>query len=113
VLALFAGGCIIGLLGFSRILSWLLARYHEMTVALLTGFMLGALNKVWPWKQTITWRMNSHGHQVPLIQDNVLPSHFLVATGQDPQTIMCVSLMVSAIVLVLGLEWVAYRSRGA
>ena len=83
-----------------------------MTVALLTGFMLGALNKVWPWKQTITWRMNSHGSQVPLTQDNVLPSHFLAATGQDPQTIMCVFLMVSAVVLVLGLEWVARRPGG-
>ena len=113
VLVLFAGGCVIGILGFSRVLSWLLARYHEMTVALLTGFMLGALNKVWPWKQTLTWRINSHGHQVPLTQDNILPSHFFEVTGQDPHTIICISLMVFAIVFVLGLEWVACRSRRA
>lgn len=76
VLALFAAGCGIGLLSFSHVLSWMLKKYHDITIALLTGFMLGSLNKVWPWKITETWRTNSHGEQVPLIQSNVLPQNY-------------------------------------
>ena len=52
-LIIFFGGCGCGLLGFSHILSWFLARYRDITIAVLSGFMVGALNKVWPWKQTM------------------------------------------------------------
>ena len=53
ILAVFTGGAIIGLLSFSHFLSWLLRRYHDITISLLAGFMFGALNKVWPWKKTV------------------------------------------------------------
>ena len=51
-IALFAGGAIIGLLSFSRVLKWLFKNYHNCTLAVLTGFIFGSLNKVWPWKIT-------------------------------------------------------------
>ncbi|MCG8317289.1 MAG: DUF368 domain-containing protein, partial [Pseudomonadales bacterium] len=60
-LGIFGAGCILGLLSFSRILNWLLKHYHEMTMGLLAGFMIGSLNKVWPWKETLSFRTNSHG----------------------------------------------------
>jgi len=50
LLSIFAGGCLVGMLGFSRVLSWLFKSYKEMSFALLTGFLIGALNKVWPWR---------------------------------------------------------------
>jgi putative membrane protein len=53
ILAVFGCGCLCGLLGFSKILSYLLSRYHNATMALLTGLMLGSLRKIWPWKETI------------------------------------------------------------
>ena len=53
-IALFAGGAIIGLLSFSRLLKWLFKNYENTTLALLTGFIIGSLNKIWPWKQTLS-----------------------------------------------------------
>jgi len=50
-LGLVAGGAVVGLAGFARILGWLFRRYHDATIAVLTGLMLGSLRKVWPWKQ--------------------------------------------------------------
>lgn len=50
ILLVFGLGCLVGLTGFSRVLSWLLAKYKYMTFAVLTGFMLGSLNKIWPWR---------------------------------------------------------------
>lgn len=111
VLVIFAAGCVTGLLLFSRFLSWLLSRYHEVTMALLTGFMLGSLNKVWPWKQTLTWRENSQGEQVPLMQSNVTPFQYAELTGLEHQMLPSVGLAVLAIVLVLGIELLANRKR--
>lgn len=103
-LGIFAAGCACGLLLFTRLLSWLLHHYHNLTMAVLTGFMLGSLNKVWPWKQTLSTRVNSHGEVVPVEQLNVLPQHYLELTGQEPKLMFSILLMVFAITLVLVLE---------
>ncbi len=106
-MGIFAAGCLVGLLSFSRLLNWLLKHYHEMTMAVLTGVMLGSLNKVWPWKHTLSFRTNSHGEQVPLLQENVTPAQFSELMGQDPQVMAGVGLMLVAILLVVSLEWVS------
>lgn len=49
-IAVFGLGCIIGLLSFSRLLKWLLNNRRAQTLSMLTGFLLGSLNKIWPWK---------------------------------------------------------------
>ncbi|MDR0749187.1 MAG: DUF368 domain-containing protein [Tannerellaceae bacterium] len=50
IIFVFICGAAIGIASFSRLLSWLLRRFHDITIAVLAGFMLGSLNKVWPWK---------------------------------------------------------------
>ncbi len=109
VMMTFAAGCLVGLLSFARLLSWLLKRWRDLTLAFLTGLMLGSLNKVWPWKETLTWRTNSSGDNVPVLQQNLLPGAYGDLTGQDPQLLLAVLLAVGGIVLVLGLEWFAGR----
>ncbi len=89
VLTVFVAGCGIGLLSFSRLLSYLLDKYTSLTLALLTGFLLGALYKVWPWKMTIIYRLGSDGSQMPLVQDNVMPGSYFDLTGQEPQLLFC------------------------
>lgn len=64
-IALFAGGAVVGLLTFSRILKWLFKHYYNTTLALLTGFIIGSLNKIWPWKQTLTVLKDATGEVVP------------------------------------------------
>ena len=76
MLAVFAVGAVMGLLTFSRVLAWMFKNYHNTTLAVLTGFMIGSLNKVWPWKETISTRMNSHGEEVPFMQKSISPFLF-------------------------------------
>jgi len=64
-IAIFAVGAIVGLLSFSRLLKWLFRNYRNTTLALLTGFILGSLNKMWPWKQTIFVMHEDSGKIVP------------------------------------------------
>ncbi|HAQ24946.1 MAG TPA: DUF368 domain-containing protein, partial [Pseudomonas sp.] len=109
VLAIFASGCLVGILSFARILSWMLDRWRDLTLAFLTGLMLGSLNKVWPWKEVLTWRIDSQGERTPVLEQNLLPGNFAEITGQNPQLLLAVLMAVAGIVLVLGLEWFAGR----
>jgi len=110
ILLLFVAGCVIGLLTFSHVLSWLLKRYREVTLMFLTGLMLGTLPKIWPWKETISWRTNSHGEQVPLVQHNLSPFDFESITSQPAHIFIAIICMLCAIALVLGLEKYAERN---
>ncbi len=73
-LLLVAAGAVIGLGTFARVLGWLFKRYHDVTVAVLIGFMAGSLRKIWPWKGTISTTTDRHGVEVPLEQINMLPA---------------------------------------
>lgn len=112
ILLIFAAGCLSGLLGFTRFLSWLLHHHHGPALALLTGFMIGSLNKVWPWKQTLVYTTNSHGDQIPLVQQSLMPGQYLASTGQEPQLWACLGLMVVGVVVVLALEQLA-KTKGS
>lgn len=72
VIAVFCAGCAVGITGFSRLLHWLLQRWHTATVAGLTGFMLGAMRKIWPWKEILETRIVS-GKELVIRAENVLP----------------------------------------
>ncbi len=63
-LILFVAGAVVGLLSFSRVLKWLFKNYHNLTLALLTGFIFGSLNKVWPWKKTVSVMVDKSGEVV-------------------------------------------------
>lgn len=73
VLSIVVAGACVGIALFSRLLGWLLNRYHDLMVAILTGLMLGSLRKVWPWKETIESLVDIHGRVVPIVQANILP----------------------------------------
>lgn len=103
-LTLFALGCILGLLSFSRVLSWAFSQYHQLTLALMGGFLLGSLNKVWPWKYTLAYTLNAKGEEIPLVQQNISPATYLDLTGADPQTLASIVLAIVGGLLVLALD---------
>jgi len=105
VLIVFVAGCGCGLLMFARLLSWLLARYHSVTIAVLTGFLLGSLLIVWPWKETLEVIIDSHGREVVLSHRLVMPGEYGEITGINPQTVFSIVLMLLGATLVLGLEY--------
>lgn len=106
-LAIFAAGCIIGLLSFARLISWFLRNYQSITVSVLAGFMVGSLNKVWPWKVVDSFRINRAGEQVPLFDHNVLPKQFLSETGQDPLLMQAIMMASLGIFIVVAIEKIA------
>ncbi|HBK71430.1 MAG TPA: DUF368 domain-containing protein [Flavobacteriaceae bacterium] len=100
IIFLFGCGAIVGLLTFSRILKWLFDKYKEMTLAVLTGFIAGSLNKIWPWKETLSWRTNSHGEKVPFIQESILPFNY----DGNPELLWAIVLAILGFAVILLLE---------
>lgn len=107
VIIVFVIGCFLGLLGFSRFLSWILTHYRFPTLALLAGFMIGSLNKVWPWKEITAFRINSEGLQVAALDQSILPWQYVEKTGQDPKLFLAVLFVALGIFLVVAIEKIA------
>lgn len=109
VIALFATGAVVGIISFSHLLSWLLRRYHDQTIALLMGFMLGSLNKVWPWKKVLETYTDSRGGVHSLIERNVLPGTFADLTGMESQVWQAAALAVAGFLLIYLIERIGRR----
>ena len=71
-LLVFISGCLIGILSFSRILKFCLQRFEQITMCLLTGLMIGAMRKVWPWKVVIESEL-INGKEYVVREENILP----------------------------------------
>ncbi len=104
VILVFGVGCLLGLIGFSHVLSWILTHYRYPALALLAGFMIGSLNKVWPWKEVIAYRFNHEGVQVPAFDKSVLPGRYLEVTQQDPKVFYAILFAAAGIFLVVAIE---------
>ena len=104
VLLLFAVGAVAGITSFSHLLSWLLKHHHTATVSLLTGFMVGSLNKVWPWKETRQTYTDSHGVEKALVESNISPVHFGELTGSDPLLWQAILMCIAGFLLIWGIE---------
>ena len=94
VLITFLVGAAVGIIAFSNVLSWLLKKYHNFTIAVLAGFMLGSLNKVWPWKEVTQTIIDRHGELKPIAERNIFPGSYEQINGTD-------ALLLGAIVCTL------------
>ena len=133
---LFTLGALVGLLSFSKILKWLFKHYHNTTLALLTGFIFGSLNKVWPWKQTLTVLNQETGKVIPfsdlselgtlviyqqtienfelyktVTERSVSPNFYSsINLGESPQVLTAVSLMFLGFLTIFSLEKIGSKN---
>jgi putative membrane protein len=107
---IFIAGAIVGLLSFSKLLKWLFNNYKNSTLAILTGFIVGSLNKIWPWKQTLSFRIDSKGIEVPILQQSILPQEFAKLYNLDPQVGFAILLMTIGFFSIIILEKIGSRS---
>lgn len=103
--AIFALGAVVGLKTFSKALNWMFKHKKNLTLAILTGFMVGALNKIWPWKKVLEYRTNSSGEEVPFLEQSILPQNF----DGNPQILSAVIFAVFGFLIIFLLEWIANK----
>ncbi len=93
-------GAIIGLKVFSKALNWMFKHQKNLILAILTGFMIGSLNKIWPWKETLKTRVNSEGIEVTVLDRSILPQNF----DGDSRLWMAILFVIIGFALILILE---------
>ena len=86
--------------------SGLFKHFKQVTLAALTGFMLGSLNKIWPWKETLRTYTDSHGAEHALTQRNLLPGSFETLTGADNQLGWAILWFAIGFVLIFSIEYI-------
>jgi len=109
IIVIFISGCVTGLLIFSKLLSWLFKKHEGLTIAILTGFLIGSLNKIWPWKRTLETFIKHKGEEnekvIPLVQENLLPQNF----DTDPQLLFVILAALFGLGLIIALERLAEK----
>ena len=98
VLAVFAVGCVVGIVAFSKILHWLIAHFEKQTLLVLIGFTVGSLVKVWPWADKAAYQAANALTGCPEGELHILSA------------VIC-ALVAAALVIVL--EVLAHRAKGA
>lgn len=116
-LGVFGLGCLVGVVTFARVLSWLFDNYRDLTLAGLTGFMIGSLNKVWPWQEVLETRINSKGEDQVLFSKSVLPNTLSelgenLQYGNDPQTLAVIISIVFGFGLIFIIERAGEKTEG-
>lgn len=107
---IFVSGAIVGLLSFSKLLKWLFNNYKNATLAALTGFIIGSLNKIWPWKETLSTRIDTKGLEIPVLQQSILPNKFTAIYNSDAQLFAAFALMVIGFISILVLEKIGSKT---
>ena len=97
-------GAVFGLLSFARLLKWMFKNYRNTTLALLTGFILGSLNKIWPWKKVLETKVFDD-KIIPIVEKNILPGSY----EGDPKLILALVLAILGFSLIFILERVASK----
>ena len=108
VLIPFILGAVIGLMPFSHFLSWLLKRFHDSTTALLTGFILGSLGTLWPWKKTITAIFDRGG-----VAKEVITGFEWNLPQMDTAFAIAVAYCVAGILTIYVIELLAMKMKNA
>lgn len=108
ILAVTGAGAIFGILSFARLLKWMFNKFENATLALLTGFILGSLRKIWPWKQVLETRV-FEGKTIPVREANVWPWNY----EGDPQLGSAIALALLGFSLIFILERLASRKNSS
>ncbi len=99
----FGLGCLTGLMTISRVLSWMFKHQKNLTLATLTGFIIGSLNKIWPWRVPTEWLEVDGIKEKVISEANILPAAYEISVG-EPYTVLSLVCLVLGFVLVLGME---------
>ena len=89
VMSIFGLGCLSGLIIFSHLLKWLFKKFYQGVLCFLVGIMVGSLNKLWPWKEVLTYGSNRHGERIALLEQNVSPFYYEQTLSLEPMMLPC------------------------
>lgn len=111
IIGIFMAGCVVGIISFSNLISWLFKKFPNATMALLTGFMLGSLNKLWPWKEITAYRTDSVGEMIPLTERSISPFLYQKLTGDDHLLGWAILWAFTGFLIIFMFDVIAYQKQ--
>lgn len=96
-ISLVGAGAVIGIVAFAQVLGWVLKKWHDPVIVVLTGLMVGSLRQVWPWKIDTAWITGRNGQMVPILQENTFPD---VLSDPAARSVAIVALLLAVLGLV-------------
>jgi putative membrane protein len=109
VIAVFLTGSFFGVIYMARFIRWMLGHYHSVTLALLSGLTIGALNKLWPWRDVVEYATTGMGDRIPAYDRSILPWDYVAITGRDPQVFQAILMMAIGVFIVVLFEKITAR----
>jgi putative membrane protein len=108
----FGTGCLVGLMAFSRLLTWLLGRFHGQSYSVIGGLLLGSLPAIWPWKVS---EAAVSAEDAEATMRLVLPADYTARLGVEANVSGALLFVVLGLVIVLGLNrlFISLNSAGA
>lgn len=103
-------GAVVGIIAFSHFLSWVFKKYKDQMISLLTGFILGSLAIIWPWKTVIETYRDRHDVVRPLITENVMPATYEAVNQANPFIFVAIICIICGIVSIVAIELAAKKS---
>lgn len=111
VLGIFTLGSATGLVSFSHILNYVLKHYKNTTLSILTGFIIGSLGVVWPWKKTIYKTAEGGSFLLDSVGGKVIENYQRYIPSLSSETYLAIGFIVVGVLIVLGLDWYGQRNR--
>jgi len=106
IIVVFCLGCLIGLLSFARLLNYMLKNFHQLTMAFLTGLMVGSMPKIWPWKEILETKM-IRGKAHVIWGSNMMPETI------NTEVLVALGLAILGFIIVLTIERLARGKESA
>ena len=103
-------GAAVGIVAFSYFLSWVFKKYKDQTIALLSGFILGSLAIIWPWKTIVETYIDRHGVERPSITKNVMPATYELVNQVDSYLFLALLCILFGIISIVAIELAAKKS---
>ncbi len=94
---IFSLGCLVGLLSFSKVLNYLLSRFHHLMMCTLTGFMIGSLKKIWPWREVLE-------KKIVRGKTHILSDQVVFPESLNSEVFIALAIMIFGILLVFLVE---------
>ncbi len=110
VLSVFTLGSATGLVSLSHILNYVLKHFKNTTLSVLTGFIIGSLGMVWPWKKTIYKTAEDGSFLMDSVGGKVIENYKRYLPELSSETYLAVVFIVIGVIIVLALDWYGRRS---
>ncbi len=111
VLAVFTAGSVVGMVSFSHLINYLLKHYKASVIGMITGFIIGSLGVIWPWKETVYKTAVNGSFILDANQQKIMLNYKHYIPEFNTQTAIAITYILLGILVIVALEWYGNKNK--